>query len=131
MKHLQETKTPVALKDLIIKSNESDWIFHQQSQSVALDSDIALSYEEQQVPKLSAPRWKSNDVTLSQLNTLAPNQANVTGILSLGIKEPKEVFTETAQEKTPVKEDSILEDKTGHITLHIRGTMINQHKPFH
>ena len=99
---------------------------------VAPNSDIAFSYEEQQVPKLSVPQSMSTDVTVSQLNMLAPNQkVNVTGTLSLGIKEPKEVFTKTTHDKILVKEDCILEDKTGHITLHIWGAMINQLKDTH
>ncbi|XP_068712523.1 uncharacterized protein [Montipora foliosa] len=51
MQHFQDTKTPVFLKNLIIKQDESDWIFNQQSSvSVAPNSDITFNYKEQLQP---------------------------------------------------------------------------------
>lgn len=46
IQHFQTTKTPVFLKNLTIKQDESDWIFNQQSNmSVAPNSDITFSYK--------------------------------------------------------------------------------------
>lgn len=123
IQHFQNTKTPVFLKNLIIK--QSDWIFNQQSNvSVAPNSDITFNYKEQLQPIPSTSQLPSVDISISQLNTMTPNQkVNVTGTLSLGQKEPKKVLVKSTQETSFVKEDS-----TGHTSIHIWNPLISQLK---
>lgn len=130
IQHFQNTKTPVFLKNLIIKQDESDWIFNQQSNvSVAPNSDITFNYKEQLQPIPSTSQLPSVDISISQLNTMTPNQkVNVTGTLSLGQKEPKKVLVKSTQETSFVKEDCILEDSTGHTSIHIWNPLISQLK---
>lgn len=125
IQHFQNTKTPVFLKNLIIKQDESDWIFNQQSNvSVAPNSDITFNYKEQLQPIPSTSQLPSVDISISQLNTMTPNQkVNVTGTLSLGQKEPKKVLVKSTQETSFVKEDS-----TGHTSIHIWNPLISQLK---
>lgn len=130
IQHFQNTKTPVFLKNLIIKQDESDWIFNQQSNiSVAPNSDITFNYEEQLQPIPSTSQLPSVDISISQLNTMTPNQkVNVTGTLSLGQKQPKKILVKSTQQISLVKEDCILEDSTGHTSIHIWNPLITQLK---
>ena len=130
IQHFPNTKTPVFLKNLIIKEDENDWIFNQQSNvSVAPNSDITFSYKEQLQPILSTSQLPSVDITISQLNTMTPNQkVNVTGTLSFDQKQPKKVLVKSTQETSFVKEDCILEDSTGYTSIHICNPLITQLK---
>ena len=130
MQHFQETKTPVFLKNVIIKEDGSDWIFNQQSNvSVAPNSNITFSYKEQAQPEPSTSQLPSMDISISQLKTLTPNQkVNITGTLSLGQREPKEVLVKATQEICKVKEDCIIEDATGHTSIHIWSPLTEQLK---
>lgn len=130
IQHFQNTKTPVFLKNLIIKEDENDWIFNQQSNvSVAPNSDITFTYKEQLQPIPSTSQLPSVDITISQLNTMTPNQkVNVTGTLSFGQKQPKKVLVKSTQETSFVKEDCILEDSTGYTSIHIWNPLITQLK---
>ena len=104
--------------------------FNQQSNvSVARNSDITFNYKEQLQPIPSTSQLPSVDISISQLNTMTPNQkVNVTGTLSLGQKEPKKVLVKSTQETSFVKEDCILEDSTGHTSIHIWNPLISQLK---
>ncbi|XP_068677709.1 uncharacterized protein [Montipora foliosa] len=60
---------------------------------------------------------------------MTPNQkVNVTGTLSFSQKEPKKVLVKSTQEVSFVKEDCILEDSTGHTSIHIWSPLITQLK---
>ena len=65
-------------------------------------------------------------ITLNQLPTLTRNQkVNMTGILTLGQKEPKEVKKRNGQ-NGKVKEDCVIEDTTGSAIIHIWDELIDQ-----
>ena len=130
IQHFQDTKNPVFLKNLNMEQDESDWIFNQHSNvSVAPNSDITSNYKEQLQPIPSTSQLRSVDISVSQLNTMTPNQkVNVTGTLSLGQKEPNEVLVKSTQQISFVKEDCILEDSTGHTSIHIWSPLISKLK---
>ena len=77
-----------------MKQDESDWIFNQQSNvSVAPNSHITFNYKEQLQLIPSTSKLPSVDISVSQLNTMTPNQkVNVTGTLSLGQKNPRKFW---------------------------------------
>ena len=104
----------MVFKNLIIKQDESDWIFNQQStMSVAPNSDITFSYKEQLQPMPSTSQLPNVGISIFQLNTTTPNQkVNVTGTLSFGQKQPKKVLVKSTQEIIFVKEDCILKNST-------------------
>lgn len=124
----QDSKTPVLLKDVIIKEDESDWLFNQQSTAYpCANSDISFQYEEQAKPETNYQPIRSTDATTGQVPTIKPNQrVNVSGTLSLRDKKPKEVMIKSTQKSSYVKEDCILEDDTGAIVFHIWSTLIDQ-----
>lgn len=126
----QDSKTPVLLKDVIIKQDESDWLFHQQSTAYpCANSDISFQYEEQPKPETNYQPIPSTDATIGQVSTIKANQrVNVSGTLSLGDKKPKEVMIKSTQKNSSVKEDCILEDDTGAILFHIWSPLIDQVK---
>ena len=69
------------------------------------------------------------NISVSQLNTTTPDQkVNVTGTLSLGQKEPKEVLAKSKQEIAFVKEDCILEDSTGRTSIHMWSPLVSKLK---
>ena len=122
IKHFQETKSPVLLKNLLIPENEdNDWLFNQQSYVFpCANSDVKFSYVEQVKSEASASTsQEACDVSLKELKEMAPNQkVNVHATLSMGTKEPKKIETKSSQTLT-VKEDCILEDNTDTMELHI------------
>lgn len=124
----QDSKTPVLLKDVIIKEDESDWLFNQQSTAYpCANSDISFQYEEQAKPETNYQPIPSTDATIGQVSTIKPNQrVNVSGTLSLGDKKPKEVMIKSTQKNSYVKEDCILEDDTGAMLFHIWSPLIDQ-----
>ena len=71
-------------------------------------------------PMPSTSQLPNVGISIFQLNTTTPNQkVNVTGTLSFGQKQPKKVLVKSTQEIFFVKEDCILENSTGHTSIHI------------
>ena len=67
------------------------------------------------------------DCNISQCKECKPNQkVNVTGTVTMGNDNPKEVTMRRTQEKAAVKEDCIVEDKSGAIPFHIWGPVLQQ-----
>ena len=117
------------LKNVIVKDDGGDWLFNQQSTSQPCpNSDVSFQYDLHCTP--TNPKQVSLpciDVTVKQLATVKANQrVNVSGTLSLGEKESKEVFMKQSKEITYVKEDCILEDETAQIMIQIWQPIINQ-----
>lgn len=73
--------------------------------SVAPNRDITFNYKEQLQPIPSTSQLPSVDISVSQINSMRPDQkVNVTGTLSLGQKESKEFLVKSTQEIVFVKE---------------------------
>ena len=71
-----------------------------------------------------SPAVASTNISLDQLPTLTRNQkVDVTGVLSLGNKSPKQVKKRDGQ-YGKVKEDCIIEDATGNAVIHIWDELI-------
>ena len=88
--------------------------------SQAPNSENTFSYKEQLQPMPSTSQLPNVGISIFQLNTTTPNQkVNVTGTLSFGQKQPKKVLVKSTQEIFFVKEDCILENSTGHTSIHI------------
>lgn len=125
MQHYEQSKTPVLLKNIIVKENEGDWLFNQQSTTYPC-SNSDVPFECKLEP--TAQQLPATEVTIKQLSTITTNQkVNVSGILSFGDKEPKQVTIKATQTASGVK-DCILEESTGTVTLHIWDPLINQQK---
>ena len=94
MQLYNDSKTPVVLKGVIVKEDETDWLINQQSTAYpCANSDISFQYEEQTKPETNYQQIPSTDATVGQISKIKPNQrVNVSGTLSLGDKKPKEVF---------------------------------------
>ena len=76
-----------------------------------------------------SPTVASTIITLNQLPTLTRNQkVNVTGVLTIGQKEPKQV-TKRNGENGMVKEDCVIEDASGNAMIHIWDELINKLHP--
>ncbi len=122
MKHFQETKSPILVKNLLIPESESnDWLLNHQSYvSQCSTADVPFSCVEDVKPENSqSTSQQASDVTLQELIKMAPNQkVNVRATLSMGTKEPKKIETKTGQTLT-VKEDCILEDGSTTMEIHI------------
>ena len=132
IKHVQETKSPVLLKNLLIPDDEdNDWLFNQQSYvSQCVNADVPFSY----VPNFvksegsESTSQEASDVSLRELKEMAPNQkVNVHATLSMGAQEPNKIETKSSQALS-VKEDCILEDETGTMELHIWEPLFTQLK---
>ena len=125
--HFQNTGTPTKLlspndKDgqlfvneytTLVKANPSDVNF--ESNETACTSDQS-----------NLPTTNAIDITLDQLPTLTRNQkVNVKAKITMGSAEPKQVTKRNGQ-KGLVKEDCIIEDATGHATIHLWDDMITR-----
>ncbi|XP_068677599.1 uncharacterized protein [Montipora foliosa] len=130
MQHYEQSKTPVLLKNIIVKENEGDWLFNQQSTAYPCsNSDVPFECKVPPKPEPTAQQLPATEVTIKQLSTITTNQKiNVSGTLSFGDKEPKQVMIKATQTASHVKEDCILEDSTGTVTLHIWDPLIHQLK---
>ena len=132
IKHFQETKSPVLLKNLLIPDDEdNDWLFNKQSYvSQCANADVPLSY----VPNFfksersESTSQEASDVSSRELKEMAPNQkVNVHATLSMGAQEPNKIETKFSQALS-VKEDCLLEDETGTMELHIWEPLFTQLK---
>ena len=73
-----------------------------------------------------SPTVASTNITLNQLSTLTRDQkVSVTGVLTVGQKEPKQV-TKRNGENGMVKEDCVIEDASGNAIIHIWDELINK-----
>ena len=116
---LQESKSPVVLRNLKQGSNHQDLLFNQSSSAdVALPVDVDFPYTAIEPPvKDQGPPTIS--ITLGSLQTMKPMQkVSVVATLTYGDVEPKSVTLKT-NIQTRVKEDCMLEDPTGSAVLHI------------
>ena len=95
-----KTRRPQCFLNLIIKQDENDYIFNQQSSvSVTPNGDIIFTYKEQLQLIPSTTQFPSVDISVPQLNTMTPSQkVKVTGTLSLGQKEHKKVLVKSTQQ---------------------------------
>ena len=126
LKHYEENKVPVQLKNIVIKEDE-DCIFNQQSvvHQTAV-SDITFQYVEQVKQDGLSDTVAPTSVTVSQINELTPNQkVNLTATLTMGKDKPKPVELKSSGETVSVKEDCVLEDETGAIMAHIWNPLID------
>ena len=127
LKHLEESKTPALLKNVIV-NNSNEFIFNQQSSvSAAANCDISFAYKDQPavMEQLKSGSSSLDLGKISELESLSPNQkVNVKGTLTLGGNECK--IVRGSQENCPVKEDCIIEDESGHGVIHIWGAAIDQ-----
>jgi len=74
------------------------------------------------------PHGNSIEISLSQVNLLTRNQrVNVKGTITMGDAKPKEV-TKRNGNTGLVKEDCVIEDQTGHTTIHLWDDMIEKCK---
>ena len=91
---------PFLLKDVILKEDESDWLFNQQSTANSCtNSDISFHFRKncQPIP--------CTDATIGQVSKMKPNQRmNMSGTLSLGDQKPKEVMIKSVQKNSYLKD---------------------------
>ena len=130
IKHFQEAKSPVLLKNLLIPDDEdNDWLFNQQSYvSQCANADVPFSYVPNFVKseRSESTSQEASDVSLRELKEMAPNQ-KVNVHATLGAQEPNKIETKSSQALS-VKEDCILEDETGTMELHIWEPLFTQLK---
>ena len=118
--HYEKTGNPVELLNVKEDNgqyliNQTTTLFQRSNSDVTFASTPSSSSDSD---TQSSPAVAFN-ITLNQLPTLARNQkVNMTGILTLGQKEPKEVKKRNGQ-NGKVKEDCVIEDTTGSAIIHI------------
>ena len=95
---------------------------------VAPTFDVHFDYQPIRQSQKTVPSAQpAKKITLEELPTLQVNQkVNVTASISLGNEKLKPVQLKTSKEKTSVKEDCVLEDKTA--TIHVWDPLINKIK---
>lgn len=129
MKHFQETKPPILVKNLLLPENESNgWLLnHQLYVPQCSNADVPFSYVHVVKSENSeSTLQEACDITLEELQKMAPNQkVNVCTTLSMGTKEPKKIETKSSQTLT-VKEDCILQDGSNMMKIHIRESLFAQ-----
>eukprot|EP00794_Sanderia_malayensis_P001535 gene1535-1698_t len=60
------------------------------------------------------------DISWDQLHSLKPNQAvNITATISIGECSPKKIHIKSSGKSIQLKEDCIVEDKTGNCEIHV------------
>lgn len=81
-----------------------------------------------QLKQSNSPLHKeATDVDIHEISKLMQNQkVNITGRISLGSLEPKKVEVKSSHQVLKVKEDCLIEDKTGHGAIHIWGDLIEK-----
>ena len=96
----------------IVKANSGDMHFKSTQPSTNEPSNSTL------------PHGKAIEISLDQVNLLTRNQrVNVKGTITMGDAKPKEV-TKRNGNSGLVKEDCVIEDQTGHTTIHLWDDMI-------
>ena len=111
---------------MVVKEN-SECVFNQESAVHKTDkSGVSFSYIKQ--PKLEsvAESTAATSVTVSEVKNLHPNQkVNISDLLTMGKEVLKAVVLRTTGETAHVKEDCVLEDKTGFSMIHIWEPLIH------
>ena len=130
--HFHTAGRPTKLLNINAKQDE---IFINQTSSIVQAESSDVNF--QSIPPTSQhqPNFlDATDITLKELNDLSRKQkVNVTGVRTLGNKPPKEV-SKTNGQNGLVKEDCIIKDATGAVTIHIwddvlsKLTIGNSHK---
>ena len=120
LRHFEDTKSPVQLNNIVVKEN-NECIFNQQS---ALHKagllDVSFNYIDQPKVESAADSSAATTVTVSEVKSLHPNQkVNISGSLTIGKEDLKAVVLRSTGATTHVKEDCVLEDKTGSSMIHI------------
>lgn len=115
--HFHTAGSPAKL--LNINDKQGD-IFVNQTSSIVQASSSNVHFESSEPTSQDDHKFSdATDVNLKELNDLSRNQkVNVTGVLTLGDKPPKEVIKRNG-EKGLTKEDCVIEDLTGVATIHI------------
>lgn len=115
--HFHTAGSPAKL--LNINDKQGD-IFVNQTSSIVQASSSDVHFESSEPTSQDDHKFSdATDVNLKELNDLSRNQkVNVTGVLTLGDKPPKEVIKRNG-EKGLIKEDCVIEDLTGVATIHI------------
>ena len=100
----------------IVKANSDDIHFESTQPSSNTSTNSTL------------PHGNAIQISLSQVNSLTRNQrVNVRGTITMGDAKPKEVRKRNGNSGL-VKEDCVIEDQTGHTTLHLWDDMIEKCK---
>ena len=100
----------------IVKANSGDIHFESTQPSSNTSTNSTL------------PHGNAIQISLSQVNSLTRNQrVNVRGTITMGDAKPKEVRKRNGNSGL-VKEDCVIEDQTGHTTLHLWDDMIEKCK---
>ena len=92
LRHFEDTKSPVQLKNVVVKDN-SECIFNQQSAvHKAGLSDVSFSYIDQPKLESTAESSAATSVTVSEVKNLHLNQkVNISGSLTMGEEHLKAV----------------------------------------
>ena len=128
--HFEKTKSP----SKILSAREDDGqIFINQYTSLikANSSDVNFDPCKEHSPagtssSANLPDSSATDITLQQLDKLTRNhRVNVKATLTMGSLEPKELVKRNGS-KGRVKEDCVLEDKTGSAIIHLGMTLLQR-----
>ena len=124
LKHCISKLQKVQLKLSVLINEKEDTIFVNQTSSIvqASSSDVNFLCTAPSAKQGEAKETISSatDMTLNEIQTLTRNQKvnNVQGHLTLGQNPNKEVIKRNG-EKGYVKDDCVIEDRTGSATIHI------------
>ena len=124
--HYQVTKSPAKIVNI---NEKEDTIFVNQTSSIvqASSSDVNFLCTAPSTKQGEAKETISSatDITLNEIQTLTRNQkVNVQGHLTLGQNPSKEVIKRNG-EKGYVKEDCVIEDRTGSATIQLYFTLLH------
>ena len=109
LRHFEDTKSPVQLKNIVVKEN-NECISNQQSAvHKAGLSDVSFSYINQPKLESAAESSAATSVTVSEVKKLHPNQkVNISGSLTMGKEDLKAIVLRSTGATTHVKEDCVL-----------------------
>ena len=130
LQRFEESKSPIFLRNVIENKDpeEDDIVFNQQSVvQAAANCDVDFKFIPQLKQSNSPLQKQATDVDINEISKLIQNQkVHTTGRISLGSLEPKKVEVKSSHQVLKVKEDCLIEDKTGHVTIHIWGDLIEK-----
>lgn len=121
--HFEKTKSP---SKILSARDDDGQIFINQYASLIKANSSDIKFDPCKEPPSAGsasssnlPETSATDITLQQLNKLSRNQkVNVKATLTMGSLDPKELSKRNGS-KGRVKEDCVLEDKTGHAIIHL------------
>ena len=125
LRHDEQNKVPVQLKNLIVKE-DNNCIFNQQSVvNQASSSDVRFQHCIEPKPESAWSTKEASTVTVSDISELkAKQKVTVTAVVTACTEKPVEVFVKSTGKTWHVKEDCVLEDSTGAVMLHIWDPLI-------